>query len=123
VTATEPAVVERLYTSPEVLAVTGTTYRQLDYWCRAGYLDNDTASGPGTRRLFTSDEVDTVHAVRGLLAAGFDVSAAFAIARTLVADGRWALRVADIYEISITVRDTSDPVTKPEAATTERTSA
>ena len=99
---TADQVVEKLYTASEVLAVTGISYRRLDFYCRSGYLA-DNASGSGSRRLFTSGEVDIVHAVSGLVAAGIAVPAAFAIARRLVTDGRYSVRVADIYEIDIHV--------------------
>lgn len=98
------AVVERLYTASEVLAVTGVSYPMLDHWCRAGYLDNDTAHGHGSRRAFTSAELDTMYVVAGLISAGLTVAAAFPIARRIVADDHYTATVADIFQLRIEVR-------------------
>lgn len=100
---TAAAVVERTYTASEVLAVTGVSYRMLDHYCRAGYLDSGNP-GSGTRRLFTAREVDTVYVVAGLLKVGFTVAAAFAIAERLVADDEFTVHVAEIFQLRIEVR-------------------
>jgi hypothetical protein len=48
----------RLYTSSEVCALAGITYRQLDYWDRTGFLlPQVAAAGSGTQRLFSRAEV------------------------------------------------------------------
>lgn len=47
------------YTAAEVVARTGCTYRQLDYWCRRGYVPGHTkAAGSGNRRRFTNADVE-----------------------------------------------------------------
>ena len=100
---TEAPTVAKLYTAAETLAVTGISYRRLDHWCRAGYLD-DTATGSGSRRMFTEREVDLIYAVRGLTRAGFNVQPAFDIARRLIDDDRFVIGVGGIWELAITVK-------------------
>ena len=95
--------VERTYTASEVLAVTGVSYRMLDHYCRAGYLDHGQP-GSGIRRLFTSAEVDTVYVVAGLIRVGFTVAAAFPIARQIVADDHYETHVCDAFRLRIEVR-------------------
>lgn len=42
----------------ELRALTGISYRQLDWWCTKGYLKPEQEStGPGSRRTFGADEV------------------------------------------------------------------
>lgn len=49
------------YTAPEVLRLTGLTYRQLDYWIRSGYIaPSQRDVGSGGRRRFTRDEVAAI---------------------------------------------------------------
>jgi hypothetical protein len=49
------------YTSQEVCALSGITYRMLDYWCRTGRIAvKDDASGSGTRRRWTQAELDAL---------------------------------------------------------------
>lgn len=56
------------WSAPEVVESTGITYRQLDYWQRAGYIDfARAASGSGSRRALS------VADVRVLIATG-DIS-------------------------------------------------
>jgi DNA-binding transcriptional MerR regulator len=49
------------YTSAEVCAMTGASYRQVDYWARHGFIAGQ-ATGPGTgrQRRWTADQVETV---------------------------------------------------------------
>ncbi len=59
--------------SPEVHRVAGVTARELDYWCRAGYVrpvGNDR--GSGNCRFFTPREVAWVLALRMVRDAGHD---------------------------------------------------
>lgn len=101
-------IAEPSYTGPQVCYLGGATYRQLDFWCRSGYL-HDTADGSGSRRRFTAAELDTVRTVVHLLAAGFTLEAAFGIAARLVAEDRYEARVADIFRLEITVVPTEEP--------------
>lgn len=51
----------RTYTSMQVLAMTGCTYRQLDWWCRQGHIPGQPeVIGSGNRRSFTSAQVKRV---------------------------------------------------------------
>jgi len=59
------AVLERLavaYTSAEIVAAAGCTYRQLDYWARVGYVTPSIreAAGQGSQRLWSADDLDDV---------------------------------------------------------------
>lgn len=45
------------------------TYRQLDYWCRLGYLGEhhrNLGSGSGSRRHFTASDLEVLHALAEL---------------------------------------------------------
>jgi hypothetical protein len=51
--------------SKELEALTGATYRQIDYWCREGIIHaigNDTP-GSGSRRRFSKSIIDKVKLV------------------------------------------------------------
>lgn len=91
----------RRFSSSELMAMTGATYRQVDFWCRAGYLQ-ETAHGSGSARTFTPDEVATVHAVVQLLWAGLTLPAAFIAAADLVEHGRYDVRFGKRYRMTIT---------------------
>lgn len=53
------------YSSADVCALTGATYRQLDYWCRVGLVAPSVtaAAGYGSRRRWSSSDVDAVRRV------------------------------------------------------------
>jgi len=105
--------VEARYTAPEICALTGATYRQIDYWTRAGRLP-ETAHGSGSQRRFTPAEVDTVRFVIALLGQGFVLDRAFAIARALVTDDEYRTEFADVFQLIISVRDTAAEPPAPE---------
>lgn len=92
----------RRFSAPEVCTATGVTYRVLDYWARSGLLD-DNAAGSGSHRTFTAYQVDVVRHVRGLLAAGFVLRAAFPIARELAQTGLWISDVTDPLRITVNI--------------------
>jgi DNA-binding transcriptional MerR regulator len=49
------------YTAGDVVARTGCTYRQLDYWCRRGYVPGQgEAEGSGNWRRFTDAQLEHV---------------------------------------------------------------
>ena len=73
------------YTAADVLRITGTSYRQLDTWCRTGRLGSSALSRRA-QRAFSADELLLVEYVATFLADGFTVDAAFTIAALLVAD-------------------------------------
>jgi DNA-binding transcriptional MerR regulator len=55
---------EASYTSPEVCALTGISYRQLDHWVRLGHVPgmtkDDVAPGSGFRRRFSQEQMDAL---------------------------------------------------------------
>jgi hypothetical protein len=67
------------------------TYRMLDYWTHAGYLQPAHAGlGPGHSRLWPEAEVGVARAIRRLTDAGVAPDTAAAIARE--GPGRYPLR-------------------------------
>jgi DNA-binding transcriptional MerR regulator len=60
------------YRSPQVCKVVGITYRQLDYWDRSGLLgpSMQVASGSGTQRLYTFQDIVTLRVIKSLKDAG-----------------------------------------------------
>lgn len=91
---------ERGYTTSEMLALTGVTYRQLDWWCRTGLLP-ETARGSGSQRHFTPADVETVRTVAALLSVGFTVDHSFYVAHALARHGRWGVVVGDRCLVSV----------------------
>jgi hypothetical protein len=78
-TAPEPVVGLR---TPEALAFTGLTYRQLDHWTRTGLIHAAAEpGGSGKPRQWPFDEMDVARLAAHLIAAGFNTSAAIYIAR------------------------------------------
>lgn len=56
------AVAERTLSSQEVLAYSGATYRQIDYWSRTGVLKpTSVAPGSGYYRSFSSIEAEVAN--------------------------------------------------------------
>lgn len=63
-------------------AATGASYRQIDYWCRAGYLrPTNPDSGSGRHRTFPPDELAVVARMVRLIRAGLTPAAAARVAR------------------------------------------
>lgn len=59
------------YMSREVVRRSGATYRQLDYWCRAGLFGEQLRGrGSGRRRGFTEEDVKVARGLARLSAAG-----------------------------------------------------
>jgi hypothetical protein len=72
-------------TSSELIAASGITWRQLDWWVRAGYLKPSTpARGFGSVRRFPPSEAEIAAYALELITAGFTASAALGHARTLI---------------------------------------
>ena len=57
--------------------VTGITYRQLDYWARTGLVGSSIreASGRGSRRVYSFEDLVALRVVAGLLGAGVSLKA------------------------------------------------
>ncbi|WP_289009121.1 MerR family transcriptional regulator [uncultured Thermomonospora sp.] len=59
----------------------GITYRQLDNWCRSGYLNPHGGEGTGKARDFPPGEVQVAILMGRLVHAGFTPEAAHTVAR------------------------------------------
>jgi MerR HTH family regulatory protein len=98
-TATRPATLS----SAEVCRQTGISYRQLDVWCRRGYLDpeNVTKDGkwpvepgvPGWGRRFPQAELDIARTMARLVLLGVTAQRAAAVARDPKEQELWLARV------------------------------
>lgn len=53
----EDTVPDDLYVSPEVMKLTGVTYRQLDHWASQGVIRGQSGMGSGHRRVFRRMDV------------------------------------------------------------------
>ena len=77
---------------PDLAQRAGITYRQLDYWCRTGYLHPlDPTPGSGRLRAFPVAELALATVVRRLLDAGLQPRQAFALAGDLLEHGHTTL--------------------------------
>ena len=73
--------------SDDMLAA-GITYRQLDYWCKTGYLRPDSASpGSGYRRRFAPEERDVARLMLLLIEVGVEPAGAAKAAREGIDNG------------------------------------
>lgn len=108
------------YNAPQVVHLTGVTYREWDYWTRVGLIQPAIkARGSGTVRRYLGAELDTARLVRALRDFEIGLRRAFTIARAVVARDEYRAVLGDVFELVVRVRDvTSDPVEKPEAQTT-----
>lgn len=70
-------------TTQEIVARTGLTFRQVDYWTRQGYLRtvDSQVDGTGRPREFQSTELQIALRMRDLVECGFSPSAAHRLAR------------------------------------------
>lgn len=76
------------YTGPDLAAVAGITYRQLDHWCRTGYLHPlESTPGSGKVRAFPPSDVALASLVKRLLDAGMLPRQAFDLAHELLEHG------------------------------------
>ena len=66
------------YRGPQVCAVVGITYRQLDYWARTDLLrpSISEARGSGTQRLYSYSDLLQVKVIKRLLDAGISLRSA-----------------------------------------------
>lgn len=70
--ATRARPADGTYSSSEALAVAGITYRQLDYWSRAGVIEVGP-TGSGFPRRFTAADVRELNAAGALRRAGLEL--------------------------------------------------
>lgn len=70
----------------ELMEEFGTSYRQLDYWIRKGYIHTvpNERAGSGYSRQLSEDEIQVARYMIRLINAGFVVSTAALIARRFV---------------------------------------
>jgi DNA-binding transcriptional MerR regulator len=63
---------EQGYAAPEVCKIVGITYRQLDYWARTELVTPSIrdASGSGTQRLYSFQDLVTLRVIKNLLDTG-----------------------------------------------------
>lgn len=63
------------YRAPQVCNLVGITYRQLDYWARTGLITPSvrTASGSGSQRLYSFQDIIQLKVVKRLLDAGMSL--------------------------------------------------
>ncbi len=60
------------FAAPEVCKIVGITYRQLDYWARTELVTPSVrdASGSGTQRLYSFQDLVTLRVIKNLLDTG-----------------------------------------------------
>jgi DNA-binding transcriptional MerR regulator len=70
--------VEDGYRGPQVCAIVGITYRQLDYWARTGLLHPSIteATGSGSQRRYSYTDLVQLKVIKRLLDAGLSLQAA-----------------------------------------------
>jgi DNA-binding transcriptional MerR regulator len=75
ISQTEP---DEGFRGPQVCAVVGITYRQLDYWARTNLIRPSLhdAKGSGTQRLYTYRDLVELKVVKSLLDAGVSLQTA-----------------------------------------------
>ncbi len=63
------------FRAPQVCTIVGITYRQLDYWARTDLLvpSVQTASGSGSQRLYSFQDIVQLRVVKRLLDAGMSL--------------------------------------------------
>lgn len=63
---------EQGYRVPDVCKIVGITYRQLDYWARTDLVTPSVrdASGSGTQRLYSFQDLVTLRVIKSLLDTG-----------------------------------------------------
>jgi DNA-binding transcriptional MerR regulator len=74
----EPVADTQGFRGPQVCALIGITYRQLDYWARTGLLRPSIADarGSGTQRLYSYTDVVELKVIKQLLDAGISLQRA-----------------------------------------------
>lgn len=73
---------------PASIRKLGVTYRQVDYWCRRGYLRPIFAGGSGNRRHWTEAEIEIACRMVMLIRGGYMAGAAARLARHGVSDAQ-----------------------------------
>jgi DNA-binding transcriptional MerR regulator len=78
------------YRGTAVVKIVGITYRQLDYWARTGLVEPSVrkATGSGTQRLYSFDDVVRLRVVKRLLDTGVSLQKVRLAVDELQARGR-----------------------------------
>ena len=63
----------QVYTTSEIVQITGFTHRQLDYWAQRGLVvpNKQQSSGPGSRKLYSIENLIELNFVRRLKESGW----------------------------------------------------
>jgi DNA-binding transcriptional MerR regulator len=92
----------RSYSSADVCAHTGITYRQLDYWTRSGRISGTDNPGSGYHREYTGEQLLAVGYAASLIEAGFTPGAALTLGQALAAEPAEVISLADgVVEVRI----------------------
>jgi len=90
--------------SPELMRLVGITARQLNYWCRIGYIEPHNHSGKengnpgsGTNRCWALEEVVKVQRFQDLVAAGLEHEPAWELLQNPDRIEAWMGGLADLY--------------------------
>lgn len=89
---------DREITATQAAALAGITYRQLDHWARQGWVTPSVqgATGRGGRRLYSTDDVLRLAALRHLGKSGWPVAdVGEQLATISVADARFVVATSD----------------------------
>lgn len=106
----------RVYSTAELAALAGATYRMIDHWTRAGYIADPRPAnelgpsrqpdawhhGSGHPRWWTHDELELVRLVAALVNFGVMPARAFEVANELLAADLYSLTLGDIWQLTIT---------------------
>lgn len=105
-----PAVTgDSLYSTTDVVALTGATFRQLDYWDRVQLLRPAiNANGSGSHRRFAAREVRVAFLVARLVE-HFGLREAFTIAELLVDNGDYRADIAGVLTLTLTLNAEAMP--------------
>lgn len=94
--------------SSDDMLTAGITYRQLDHWCKTGYLRPAVASpGSGYQRKFPPEEREIARLMVSLTAVGVEPSAAARAARDGVEGGQMYGLLSD--EVAVIWRPSEQP--------------
>jgi hypothetical protein len=92
---------ERTYSSMQVARAAGVSYRQVDYWIRAGHVPGRANTGVGYERRWTQRERDNVIFLAVLIRAGLTVAAAARLLEQHLIDGQTVFQLTDGVRLRI----------------------
>lgn len=78
---TAPTQERRSFSEAEIAELVGATYRQIDYWCRMGYLAPEFKGGSGYFRMWSDEDVGLARKMARLVRAGVVPATAARVAR------------------------------------------